>query len=170
VVKPFRRYKAMRNNSMPDLTDLLPHSPAHAERQFIYNKWFIKPDQRLKRKPLAIRSSLQSHPSTCRPTQPPPTSTSPSTPSTTSPTARRSRPARRKQPCATSAPTARTSKCWPPSASTSRPTQSQTAALETRTRSGRLHHRLPAQGRPADPRPPRQTIQVPPLTTNIISQ
>lgn len=59
VVKPFRRYKTMRNNSMPDLTDLnIPHQP-HAERQFIYNKWFIKPDQRLKRKPIQLRASLQ---------------------------------------------------------------------------------------------------------------
>lgn len=64
VVKPFRRYKAMRNNSMPDLCDLAgTPSPAHAaERQFAYNKWFIRPEQRLKRKPVGLRSSLQLHP------------------------------------------------------------------------------------------------------------
>jgi hypothetical protein len=54
VVKPFKRYKAMRNNSMPDLTELHPRLPTHtrAERQFAYNKWFIKPEQRLARKPI----------------------------------------------------------------------------------------------------------------------
>lgn len=56
----------MRNNSMPDLTELNAHQPPQAERQFVYNKWFIRPEQRLKKKPAQIRASLEEspHPST----------------------------------------------------------------------------------------------------------
>lgn len=68
VVKPFKRYKAMRNNSMPDLHEHSPPNKPHAERQFIYNKWFIQPEERLKLKPQGHRSSLQLDPSTPHPT------------------------------------------------------------------------------------------------------
>jgi hypothetical protein len=42
---------------MPDLTELHSHPPAHAERQFTYNKWFIKPELRLTRKPISQRNN-----------------------------------------------------------------------------------------------------------------
>lgn len=55
VILPFKRYKAMRNNSMPDLTELKHPSP-RAEGKFHYNKWFIKPEERLKTKIVTQRS------------------------------------------------------------------------------------------------------------------
>lgn len=51
----------MRNNSMPDLTELKHPSP-RAEGKFHYNKWFIKPEERLKTKIVTQRSELQLEP------------------------------------------------------------------------------------------------------------
>jgi hypothetical protein len=59
AISPFRRYKAMRNKSMPDLTELRSSSPTRAEGRFQYNKWYIKPEQRLKKKLVTQRSSFE---------------------------------------------------------------------------------------------------------------
>ena len=44
---------------MPDLRELHIRVPPNAERQLIYNKWFIKPEQRLTKKPFSHRPNNQ---------------------------------------------------------------------------------------------------------------
>jgi hypothetical protein len=100
VIKPFRRYKAMRNNSMPDLTEL---SPSHAQQPFIYNKWFIKPEERLKRTPKDLRSSFQLKACNYLSTQLLPYFTSPSTGRTRKRVGQQRRVRRSKQPSGVSA-------------------------------------------------------------------
>lgn len=43
-----RKLKSKRNNSLPDLSDFAKEYQARSKEKLKYNKWYIKPDLRLK--------------------------------------------------------------------------------------------------------------------------
>ena len=44
----YKIYKSKRNNSLPDMSQLIRNSQSKSKEKLKYNKWYIKPELRLK--------------------------------------------------------------------------------------------------------------------------